>query len=252
MIHRPRCEEEDAESCGVGLRITDSFQVRELVEGGPAFQSRRIKAGDILLAVDGAEIFNRPISLVRSMIAGQEGTVVRMRFRRSKMRRSQTKGVSELISDWNVYASLSAVPIPDCPAFAIPDLSISFDGSPDPDEGCFDVSLIRARMSKADSPSKWRRSFLSTSPTSPDSDQKNIRSEDPLHPQKNSCIGRRLYDARTQQILNIEKITRKAAEGSGGRSTLEDDFSAHRRCGFARRTLSARRSAGRSRDRVIE
>ena len=166
-----RSEDEDPEQCGVGLRITDTppFRVRELVTGGSAMKCGRIRIGDTLISVDGVEVSSCPISKVRSFISGSAGSLVRMKFRRLKTKRkSRSNMLPELIPDISLYASISAVPLPDCPSFAVPDLSISFEGSSELSDDCFAVHLVRQRIQGAGASSPvGRRSPSTTQNSSP-------------------------------------------------------------------------------------
>ena len=133
--------------CGVGIRISDSqpYRVRELLEGGSAIQNGSIRVGDILLAVDGVEVSNLRLQEVRSMIFGDAGTLVHIRFR-TRVVLPSPKPFPKIIHDLGLHANLSITPLKDFPGLAVPDLSISFDESDSLTEECFDVELVRQRL----------------------------------------------------------------------------------------------------------
>ena len=62
---------------GVGLYLeNNTFRIRQMLAGGPAEQSRKIRLGDRLVAVEGKQISRLSIDAVRDMLVGPEGSTV--------------------------------------------------------------------------------------------------------------------------------------------------------------------------------
>ena len=71
---------------GVGITITEDaeaggMRVEEVVSGGPA-EEAGIRAGDLLLAVEGEDVLTLGIDGTRDLVRGEEGTRVNMHFSR--------------------------------------------------------------------------------------------------------------------------------------------------------------------------
>lgn len=63
--------------CGIGVVLRegiDGITVREVIKGGPAETSGRIREGDMIIAVDGEEIRNVSFHKVLELMRGKEGT----------------------------------------------------------------------------------------------------------------------------------------------------------------------------------
>ena len=72
---------------GVGITITEDaeaggMRVEEVVSGGPA-EEAGIRAGDLLLAVEGEDVLTLGIDGTRDLVRGEEGTHVNMHFSRN-------------------------------------------------------------------------------------------------------------------------------------------------------------------------
>ena len=72
---------------GVGITITEDaeaggMRVEEVVSGGPA-EEAGIRAGDLLLAVEGEDVLTLGIDGTRNLVRGEEGTRVNMHFSRN-------------------------------------------------------------------------------------------------------------------------------------------------------------------------
>ena len=72
---------------GVGITITEDaeaggMRVEEVVSGGPA-EEAGIRAGDLLLAVEGEDVLTLGIDGTRNLMRGEEGTRVNMHFSRN-------------------------------------------------------------------------------------------------------------------------------------------------------------------------
>lgn len=72
---------------GVGITITEDaeaggMRVEEVVSGGPA-EEAGIRAGDLLLAVEGEDVLTLGIDGTRNLVRGEEGTHVNMHFSRN-------------------------------------------------------------------------------------------------------------------------------------------------------------------------
>ena len=72
---------------GVGITITEDaeaggMRVEEVVSGGPA-EEAGIRAGDLLLAVEGEDVLTLGIDGTRNLVRGEEGTRVKMHFSRN-------------------------------------------------------------------------------------------------------------------------------------------------------------------------
>lgn len=72
---------------GVGITITEDaeaggMRVEEVVSGGPA-EEAGIRAGDLLLAVEGEDVLPLGIDGTRNLVRGEEGTHVNMHFSRN-------------------------------------------------------------------------------------------------------------------------------------------------------------------------
>ena len=72
---------------GVGITITEDaeaggMRVEEVVAGGPA-EEAGIRAGDLLLAVEGEDVLTLGIDGTRNLVRGEEGTRVNMHFSRN-------------------------------------------------------------------------------------------------------------------------------------------------------------------------
>ena len=72
---------------GVGITITEDaeaggMRVEEVVSGGPA-EEAGIRAGDLLLAVEGEDVLTLGIDGTRDLVRGEEGTRVNMHFSRN-------------------------------------------------------------------------------------------------------------------------------------------------------------------------
>ena len=72
---------------GVGITITEDaeaggMRVEEVVSGGPA-EEAGIRAGDLLLAVEGEDVLTLGIDGTRNLVRGEEGTRVNMHFARN-------------------------------------------------------------------------------------------------------------------------------------------------------------------------
>uniref|UniRef100_A0A7S0EI41 PDZ domain-containing protein n=1 Tax=Hanusia phi TaxID=3032 RepID=A0A7S0EI41_9CRYP len=74
------------EVAGVGMRIQDDFphRVISLVPGGPADRSGCIEPGDILVAVDQSDVSRLSSSRIRSLIAGSNGSEVRLVLKKAQ------------------------------------------------------------------------------------------------------------------------------------------------------------------------
>ena len=149
--------------CGVGLRITDSrpFRVLQCITGSPAYNSGKIRTGDILLSVDGISVSEKSIVEVSELIKGRPGSTVKMTFTRPPLSTQNLANSSGII-----IPDLSAISITDFPALTIPDLSFtpgkSGWGAPANFSGfaetsinervTFEVSMVRSNSSEAQKP----------------------------------------------------------------------------------------------------
>ena len=70
--------------CGVGLRLAETYPPRatEILPRGPAGMCGLIEIGDMLTKIDGHDVTNKNMALVRSMITGLERTLVSLEFGR--------------------------------------------------------------------------------------------------------------------------------------------------------------------------
>lgn len=68
---------------GVTVQISEgnTFEVMEVVPGGPAFQAG-VKVGDVFVSVDGTSCEGMEMSDLRNLVRGEEGTEVRITFAR--------------------------------------------------------------------------------------------------------------------------------------------------------------------------
>ena len=97
--------------CGVGMRLTESNPPRviEMLPRSPAGMCGGIKVGDILTTIDGHDVTSKNIALVRSMIAGPEGTTVSFEFVRELQNGSEKHSSVKLtraVLDFSIEASL--------------------------------------------------------------------------------------------------------------------------------------------------
>jgi hypothetical protein len=108
--------------CGVGLRITDSrpFRVLQCILGSPAYNSGKIRTGDILLSVDGVSVSEKSIVEVSELIKGRPGSTVKMTFTRPPLSTQMLANTSG-----SILPDLSAISITDFPTISIPDLSFT-------------------------------------------------------------------------------------------------------------------------------
>lgn len=57
--------------------------VKKVVAGGSAARSGRVEVGDVITRVDGQDVEGQPVSALRRLIVGTQGTYVRLGFRRN-------------------------------------------------------------------------------------------------------------------------------------------------------------------------
>mmetsp|Transcript_38179 Transcript_38179/g.93822 ORF Transcript_38179/g.93822 Transcript_38179/m.93822 type:complete len:119 (+) Transcript_38179:235-591(+) len=76
------------EKCGVGLLFEEleegGLVVAEILLGGPAWQTGKIAAGDILYEVEGVGVYRSDAREVRDLVLGNEGTWVWLGFKRGE------------------------------------------------------------------------------------------------------------------------------------------------------------------------
>lgn len=71
---------------GIGARIVshgDKLVIDEIYEGGPALESG-LKAGDVLLEIDGKDLAGKSVSEMSEILKGEENTTVSIRFKRAE------------------------------------------------------------------------------------------------------------------------------------------------------------------------
>lgn len=77
-----------SESCGVGInfRISDNgdLVINDIVPGGPADRTGKLRIGDELIRVDGRFVRGRPASQIAPKVLGPAGTIVELAFKRSQ------------------------------------------------------------------------------------------------------------------------------------------------------------------------
>eukprot|EP00960_Hanusia_phi_P038704 753557-Hanusia_phi.AAC.5 len=72
---------------GVGIffqqEADGKVYVRTIVSGGSAERDGRVRVGDVMCGVDGRDVIGEPVSVLRSLLLGHEGSTVVLTFARA-------------------------------------------------------------------------------------------------------------------------------------------------------------------------
>jgi hypothetical protein len=82
-----RADPKNPRTCGIGVLFHQDeatgvkrIFVAQIVHGGPAHMTGRVRQGDLLVAIDGNDMFGQDLEYVSKYILGPEGSAVRLGF----------------------------------------------------------------------------------------------------------------------------------------------------------------------------